>query len=157
MSDTQKSVFLVYSKFLCEYYNGQRRPNFFLKRLSTMLGLSKKLLKKKRRVTFSEDCKDYDGLSPKGLLFKEYIDDIFGPNSGAFRYVRDLYQNGKQDELKIIETMLIDLIRRCQALPNKKAKTATLNFGSSYSQGAHRGCIQFFMQILKNLRKFIVR
>ena len=135
MSDTQKSVFLVYSKFLFEYYNGQRRPDFFLKRLSAMLGNSKKLLKKKRRVTFSEDCKDYDGLSPKGLLFKEFIDDIFGPNNRKFQYVRNLYQQGKQDELKIIETMLIDLIRRCYALPNDKAKTATLNFGSSYSQG----------------------
>ena len=150
-----KRVFFYYSKFLFEYCN-DNDALIFLKRLSAMQN-SKKLLKKKRHVTFSEDCKYYDGLSPKGLLFKEFIDDIFGPNYKEFGYVRNLYQRGKQVELKIIETMLIDLIRRCYALPNNKAKTATLNFGSSYSQGAHRGCIPFFRKILKKLRKYIVQ
>jgi hypothetical protein len=125
--------------------------------MSELLENSKKTLKKNRRVTFSKDCKNYDGLSSTTTLFKEFIDDIFGPNHRAFRYVRDLHQNGKQDELKIIETMLIDLIKRCEALPNNKAKTATLNVGSVYSQGANRGCIPFFKQILNCLRKYIVR
>lgn len=157
MSDTQKSVFLVCSKLLFGYYNGQQRPDFFLGRMSTMLDESKTLLKKQRRVTFTEDCKKYDGLSPTTELFKEFLDDIFGPNYRAFRYVRNLHKNGKQDELKIIERMLIDLIKRCEALPNNKAKTATLNVGSVYSQGANRGCIKFFYQILNCLRKYIVR
>lgn len=157
MSDTQKSVFLVCSKLLFGYYNGQQRPDFFLERMSTMLDESKTLLKKQRRVTFTEDCKKHDGLSPTTKLFKEFIDDIFGPNHRKFRYVRNLYRNGKQDELKIIETMLIDLIKRCEALPNNKAKTATLNVGSVYSQGANRGCITFFKKILNSLREYIVR
>jgi len=147
----------MYSKLLFEYYDGQQRPDFFLERMSTMLDESKTLLKKQRRVIFSEDCKKHDGLSPTTELFKEFIDDIFGPNYRAFRYVRDLHKNGKQDELKIIERMLIDLIKRCEALPNNKAKTATLNIGSVYSQGANRGCITFFKQILNCLRKYIVR
>lgn len=157
MTDTQKGFFLMYSKLLFEYYKGQQRPDFFLTRMSTILDESKTLLKKQRRVTFSEDCKKHDGLSPPTKLFKEFLDDIFNSSCLPFGYVRNLYRNGKQDELKIIETMLIDLIKRCEALPNNEATTATLNVGSVFSQGANRGCITFFKQNLKKLRSYILR
>ena len=155
MSTTQKKNFLMYSTLLFEYYNGQQRSCYFLKRMSNILDESKKLLKKKRRVTFSEDCKKHDGLSSKTTLFKKFIDDIFGPNYRTFGYVLNLYNNGKQEELKIIENMLIDLIKRCKALPNNKAKTATLNVGSTYSRGVNLGCIYFLNQNLNWLRIYI--
>ena len=156
MSQTQKiCVFLACSKLLFEYYNGQQRPDFFLKRMFYLREDSKKTLKKNRRVSFSEDCKVYDGHSPRIKLFKEFLDDIFGPKNRNFDYVKNLYHNCKQDELRIISELLEDLIQRCEALPDEEAKTPTIIVGSKYSYGATRRCIPFFKQNLKRLRVYI--